>query len=81
MLLSAEDRTKFAKWCENEVASNKAIITQMQNMNLPESLIKEKRIETAACAVVFKMLSSVEEQTIERTQSNPPVSGGHPGSE
>ncbi len=64
MLLSAEDRAKFAAWCQQEVTSNKAILEQMKNMNLPEALMKEKRIETAACAVVFKMLSTGETQTI-----------------
>ena len=64
MLLSDEDRKKFAEWCLLEQASNKAIIEQMEKMKLPEVMLKAKRLEVVAVTVVHKMLTSGETQTI-----------------
>lgn len=64
MLLSNEDRVKFAQWCEQEAHSNKIIIEQMEKMKLPDAMIKPKRIEVMAVSVVHKMLTSGEQQTI-----------------
>ena len=65
MLLTDEERAKFAAWCRNEANSTHAIVDQMKAMPGVEALTKQKRIEAMACLVVAGILGSFESQTIK----------------
>lgn len=80
MLLSNEERTKFAQWCEQEATSTRAILQQMEKLKMPEAVTKKQRIELAAVSVVYKMLTSGEQQTIGGSDDSKPEQNDGPNS-
>lgn len=68
MILSAEERRKFAQWLEQDIASTKAILKQMGSASLPtlalDGLTKQLMTEMLAEKIVLKKLASTESQTI-----------------
>jgi hypothetical protein len=64
MILTDEERRKFAAWCRQLVLSNKAIIEQMGKLSmtpsLKEQMIKREKIEIVAAEVIAAKLESTE---------------------
>jgi len=61
LFLSQSERTKFADWCEKEAKSTDGLIQQMEKINIPQEVIKRKRIEVIACLTIANLLRSIED--------------------
>ena len=66
-MLTDEEKTKFALWCEENAHDTKSIIEQMRKINVPEMAIKHFQIEIACLEMVAKRLRSTETQSISRS--------------
>ena len=64
--LTADERAKFAAWLRQEVASDEAIVGQMEKIAVPVSLVRERRIAIATKRYVANLLESIEDQEIRR---------------
>lgn len=65
MILTDEERRKFAEYCEVQVQSAKAIVSQMEKLgSLPEALVRIQRANMQAYAIVARDLRNMESQTI-----------------
>lgn len=64
--LTADERAKFAAWLRQEVASDEAIVGQMEKIAVPASLVRERRIAIATKRYVANLLESIEDQEIRR---------------
>lgn len=62
--LSAEERKKFAEWCEQEVHATRGIVEQMRKMNAPSRLADMYEANARHFEAVAKILRSVQEQTL-----------------
>ena len=65
LLLTQEERDKFAAYLEREAVSADAIATQMEKSGLPPAVrdvsVKRYRMEAAAAAFVARKLRSTED--------------------
>lgn len=64
MLLTAEERRKFAEWCRQEIASNEALVKQGEAINLAPEFVKVLRMKSAGCKIVADVLESTHEEAI-----------------
>ena len=64
MLLTNEERERFAAYLEQEARSDLAILEQMEKSNMPAALIQKYRVEAMAAQVIAKKLRSTESETI-----------------
>ena len=64
MLLSTEERVKFAAWCNQSAASDTALAVQME-LIMPQ-LARIYRAKAAAAKMIERLLLEVEEQTIKK---------------
>lgn len=65
MLLTEEEKIKFANYLENEIKSGRALVDQMKIINAPNELIKAYQLEIASSIVVRNKLISTEHQEIK----------------
>jgi hypothetical protein len=72
--LTSSERLRFLEYLRQEVASNEAIIRQMEKMGGPvmEALTRRYRAEVAACKVVANKLTNVENVTLTGTKATQP---------
>ncbi len=61
LLLSKEERTKFADWCEMEAKSSDGIIGQMEKLKVPVEVIKRERNIVMACIIVANLIRKIED--------------------
>lgn len=64
LLLSAEERERFASYLEMDAESDYALLGQMAEMNLPEAFTKKKKMELAAKKIVAQLLRATESVTV-----------------
>lgn len=64
MLLTDDERRKFAEWCRQEIQTNKILIEQAGKLTAVEMITRRLQITTAALTVVAQMLETMESQTI-----------------
>lgn len=64
MLLTDDERRKFAEWCRQEIQTNKILIEQAGKLTAVEMITRRLQITTAALTVVAQMLETTESQTI-----------------
>lgn len=65
IVLTKEERQKFAAWLHQEVATDKMLTEQMGKLGIGMAmLIDRKKAEVAAKMFVAKLLESIEEQVI-----------------
>lgn len=68
LLLSAQERERFAAWLEHEAESDRGMIEQMeklaQHTEAVEAVRKKLNVERLAALVIMKKLRSVEDVTI-----------------
>jgi len=66
IMLTPEERERFAAWCEEDAAATFGLVEQMEK--LPgggiEAVAKVKRAEALAQRVVAKMLRSTQSMTL-----------------
>jgi len=61
LLLSQDERNRFADWCEMEASSNDGIIQQMEKMNIHQNIIKSRKSEVVAYLIVAGILRRIED--------------------
>lgn len=64
MLLSDEERKKFADWLENEAATANSMIEQMKKLNLPDAIMQREKAEAAAALIIARKLRGTESMSI-----------------
>jgi len=62
--LTQLERDKFVAWLQQEIDANKGLIEQMEQIDSPAVMVNRLKTEAAACAVIGRMLSSIEEMSI-----------------
>jgi len=70
LLLTAQERERFAGWLEREAASSEAIAAQMETSSIPQVLTRKLRAEAAACKIVASILRSTEDMSIGSNASS-----------
>lgn len=61
MLLTLEERDRFASWLENEAATSKAIVAQLELLGSAAALlVAREKAETAAAVLIARKLRSIE---------------------
>jgi hypothetical protein len=61
MLLTQEERNRFATWLENEVVTSKAIVTQLEFLGPHAApLVAREKAEAAAAELIAHKLRSTE---------------------
>lgn len=63
-MLTQAEREKFADYLEREALSDAAMVKRMEEMKVPEEMIKRLRIETMAARVICLKLRSISTDTI-----------------
>lgn len=63
VILTQEERDKFATWCRQEAAADQALAEGAAKLGV-EMLAKHKRAEAVAKLVVAKVLSSIDTQVL-----------------
>jgi hypothetical protein len=67
MLLTQQERKRFAEWLEQDIGSNGALISQFDKLGPHLKQLKELKIKLVeAEKTVLKEIQSVEAQTIGR---------------
>lgn len=68
LILTTTERYRFAQWCEMYAHSTELVMSQQEKLALPpailEALGKKHKAEIAACRIVHRLLTEVEEQSI-----------------
>jgi len=64
MLLTQEERDKFATYLAMEADSSEGMASQMEKTNLPSVVIKKYKTEAMACRIVAQMLRSTHDERI-----------------
>lgn len=64
VMLSQEERERFAVWCEQDAHGTLGLIEQMERLPHTEGIVKLKRTEAMAQQIVAKLLRSIEETTL-----------------
>lgn len=64
MLLSKEEREKFAGWCRERARENRGLVEQMAKISVPQQLGDKLSSEASAYEVVASILESITEETI-----------------
>ncbi len=65
MILTNEERDKFAAWCRQDAASNKALIEQMEKLGTSlNPILRQKRAEVAAVEFVAGLLERTATETV-----------------
>ena len=68
ILLSKEERDKFAAWCEMEAASDDAMATQLTKMmgmkNVEDLIAKRMKQRAMAYSIVALELRKIEDMTL-----------------
>jgi hypothetical protein len=63
--LTAQEREKFALWCECRARSSAPIIEQLSQLTIGENqLVRQYKFEVAACQFLARLLRETESQTI-----------------
>jgi hypothetical protein len=62
--LTAEERQRFSYWAQQEAATIRGLINQMERSSMPDIVLRKKRSEALALIVVADMLEGWEEQTL-----------------
>jgi len=67
LLLSPQERDRFAIWLEHEAASEEGILEQMEKLAMPgsEVIIKRMKLRRAAYMIVARDLRKTEDMTLE----------------
>jgi hypothetical protein len=66
LLLSDEERNRFASWLELEIESSKGMIEQFKKLGqIGEPLIKRETVEMQAALIIARKLRSIESFSIE----------------
>ena len=66
LLLSDEERNRFASWLELEIESSKGMIEQFKKLGqIGETLIKRETVEMQAALIIARKLRSIESFSIE----------------
>lgn len=66
MLLTEEEKNKFIKFCEHQIATNQSLIEQMKKMPVTiDSMIQKKEQENAAYMIVSADMKTSESFTIQ----------------
>ena len=60
IMLSKEERERFAAWLEQDAAGTDGLLQQMAKLPNTEAIAKVKRAESMAQKIVAKMLRSIE---------------------
>lgn len=66
LLLTAQERDRFASWLEREVESGKGMIQQLEKLQGMEPMIGLEKRRLAAYLIVAQVLRSTEEMTISK---------------
>lgn len=64
MILSDQERERFAAYLEEDARTNELLIQQLQKVPGTPELSEKLRAESVACRVVAAKLRAVETQTI-----------------
>lgn len=64
LLLSDEERERFATWLEREAETNEGMVKHMASMKVPEPMMQRMRTEAMACRIVVARLRSTETMSI-----------------
>ena len=65
LLLTQQERDRFASYLEHEASTTEGMIAQMEKIKTPEVILRLKRTEAAACRFVANMLRTTESWGIE----------------
>lgn len=64
MLLTDQERERFAQWCRRYADSTQEIIDQLEKMPTMSGVVKQEKIKHLACSVVYTLLTNTESQTL-----------------
>lgn len=64
LLLTDDERARFAAYLERTAADDEAMIAQMEKIKAPEVLIKRTRTEALAAKIIAAKLRSIESVSI-----------------
>ncbi len=67
VLLSSDERRRFAEWLENEAANSKATIELLKKLDVSNvhPLVARERSEMAAALLIARKLRSMEDMSID----------------
>lgn len=65
MHLDQNERAKFADWLDKQASDYSALLTEMDKLGTPASMMKKLRTEILAFQVTAKVLRSIETDTVE----------------
>lgn len=68
LLLTDDERARFAAYLERTAADDEAMITQMEAIKAPEVLIKRTRTEAIAAKIIAAKLRSIESVNVSSTE-------------
>lgn len=64
LLLTAQERDRFASWLEREVETGKGMIQQMEKMGNMQMFIDKMKREMTAYLIVARVLRTTEDASI-----------------
>ena len=72
LLLTAQERDRFATWLEHEAATAKGLIAQMEKLGPHVApMVAREKTEAGAALVIARKLRATHSDTVERAQSTP----------
>lgn len=69
LLLTDAERERFAAYLEREAASNEAMARQMEQIKVPEAVIKRERLKALAARMIAENLRSTESVSIDSSDA------------
>lgn len=64
MLLTDDERRRFAEYLEQDAASGEAILSQLEKLPGMDAIIRKTQAEVAATKIVAKKLRSLHSESI-----------------
>lgn len=64
MLLTDQERERFAEYCRQNADSSRQLVEQLEKMPGLAALAKQQKIQQMAFSVVYTILKNTESQTL-----------------
>lgn len=66
LLLSEQERERFAAWLEQEAATSEAVVEQMSKLTVPQAFVDKERAEANAARIIARRLRATESVAVGR---------------
>ncbi len=65
IILTQDERDRFAKWCEENRDADQILIRQMEKIRVTEGMMQQRRFDVACYDRVMRILNNIEGMTIK----------------